>query len=213
MESAKSGPTRHGPLPRTAPAHKGLTTAICRVAAMEAPDVDGSAASLAASEPGGAPIRRVFCTRACLRLVRGRTRPDRLASRSNRRDAWPLPWLPRRAKRRADDAETRLPAHELVGRALHALSRSCWAGATIVLGGRARTQFEQPWNHISTPCPFDGDFDPVKASSFKYVRYECGDLVQGGHLISLRFGVYSVTEGLAIRLTPRSGTRIPACPD
>jgi len=53
----------------------------------------------------------------------------------------------------------------------------------------------------------------VKASSFKYVRYECGDLVHGGHLISLRFGVYSVTEGLAIRLTPRSGTRIPACPD
>src|SRR5207247_10714136 len=94
---------RHGPLPRIARAHKGLTTAYCRVAAMEAPDVDGSAGSLAACDPGGAPIRRVFCTRACLRLVRGRTRPDRLASRSNRRDAWPLPWLPRRAKRRADD--------------------------------------------------------------------------------------------------------------
>src|SRR5438552_18916017 len=108
MGSAKSGPKRHGPLPRTAPAHKGLTTTIGRVAAMEAPNVDCFAASLAACEPGGAPIRRVFCTRACLRLVRGRRRPDRLASRSNRRAASPLPWLPRRPEPRADDPDTLL---------------------------------------------------------------------------------------------------------
>jgi len=135
-------------LPRTGRGPVGSRTVLCREPILEASDVDHLPAPVAPCESGRAPARRVFCSCAAVRSVRPRTRPDGLASRSDGRDARPLPGLPRRPKRRADDAESSLPAPELARRAAHALSSSCWAGATIGLRGTR----PYPVRIVAAPC-------------------------------------------------------------
>src|SRR6266699_7018848 len=81
---------------------------------VEARDVNHFPAQVVSSESCRAPARCVICWCASLRPVRPRTCPDRMAPRSNGRDARSLPGLHRRYKRQRGNSETRLTTCALV---------------------------------------------------------------------------------------------------